>query len=76
MTCRVSYFGRSQCLVDFLKNETYAYRMWVFLPATELYPTVGFAKTTATLTVDWPLAPAPDIVIDVVCVCVLSLIHI
>ena len=58
MTCRVSYFGRSQCLVDFVRNQTYTYRLWVYLPASELYATVGFAKATATVSVDWPVAPA------------------
>ena len=62
----MSYFGRSRCLVEFHKNATYAYRLWVHLPASQLFATLGFAKTTATLSVDWPLVPAPDILSDVV----------
>ncbi|KAK7485474.1 hypothetical protein BaRGS_00023284 [Batillaria attramentaria] len=61
VTCRVSYFGRWRSVVDYLTNNQCVYRQWLYLPPTEVYSTVGFAGTTATVKVEWPTAPAKDI---------------
>ncbi|XP_070182909.1 uncharacterized protein, partial [Littorina saxatilis] len=61
VVCRAAYLGRNRCVVEFIKNDRYIFRQWAHLPATELYATLGFAQTTATLAVDWPAASKPDI---------------